>query len=120
MKFEGVRANTLPNDSMKSAELKAQCDNIDSNPELKKNINTLKAVISQHPQKEKLAEVTERFIREAGLTKLKGETDYLLGSVLDSILGNTDWRNNQVLESYLNKPGAERVITTVDGLHMQR
>ncbi|HCL5268937.1 TPA: pathogenicity island 1 effector protein SipA [Salmonella enterica] len=120
VKFEGVRANTLPNDSMKSAELKAQCDNIDSNPELKKNINTLKAVISQHPQKEKLAEVTERFIRESGLTKLKGETDYLLGSVLDSILGNTDWRNNQVLESYLNKPGAERVITTVDGLHMQR
>ncbi|EDQ7094900.1 hypothetical protein CB197_004543, partial [Salmonella enterica subsp. arizonae] len=56
---------------------------------------------------------------EAGLTKLKGETDYLLSTMLDGIIGDVSWRNGPSFESYLNKPGVDRVITTVDGLHMQ-
>ncbi|EBF2916670.1 type III secretion system effector SipA [Salmonella enterica] len=116
VKFDELRAKILPNDSIKSATLKAQCSELNNNQELKKDIDKLKGVINQHPQKGKLAEVAQRFVREAGLTKLKEDTDYLLSSVLDSILGNTSWRENQISESYSYKP----VITTVDGLHMQR
>lgn len=117
--FDGLRSELLSNDSVKSTALKAQCGNIDNHPELKVKIDTLKEVISQHPQKGKLAEVAQLFAREAGLTKLKGETDYLLSSVLDGVLGDPGWRNGTTFESYLNKPGADRVITTVDGLHTQ-
>ncbi|EAB9928752.1 pathogenicity island 1 effector protein SipA, partial [Salmonella enterica subsp. enterica] len=116
VKFDELRAKILPNDSIKSATLKAQCSELNNNQELKKDIDKLKGVINQHPQKGKLAEVAQRFVREAGLTKLKEDTDYLLSSVLDSILDNTSWRENQVSESYSYNP----VITTVDGLHMQR
>ncbi|ESJ58317.1 pathogenicity island 1 effector protein SipA, partial [Salmonella enterica subsp. enterica serovar Manhattan str. CFSAN001078] len=60
------------------------------------------------------------FAREAGLTRLKGETDYVLSNVLDGLIGDGSWRAGPAYESYLNKPGVDRVITTVDGLHMQR
>ncbi|ECG1193296.1 pathogenicity island 1 effector protein SipA [Salmonella bongori] len=117
--FDGLRSELLSNDSVKSTALKAQCGDIDNHPELKVKIDTLKEVISHHPQKGKLAEVALQFAREAGLTKQKGETDYLLSSVLDGVLGDPGWRNGMTFESYLNKPGADRVITTVDGLHTQ-
>ncbi|WP_139380654.1 hypothetical protein, partial [Salmonella enterica] len=55
-----------------------------------------------------------------GLTRLKGETDYVLSNVLDGLIGDGSWRAGPAYESYLNKPGVDRVITTVDGLHMQR
>ncbi|EEE2302004.1 SPI-1 type III secretion system effector SipA [Salmonella enterica subsp. diarizonae] len=118
--FDGLRAEILPNDSIKSAALKAQCSDIDKHPELKAKMDTLKEVITHHPQKEKLAEVARQFAREAGLTKLKAETDYVLSNVLDGLIGEGSWRDGPAYESYLNKPGVERVITTVDGLHMQR
>ncbi len=118
--FDGLRAEILPNDSIKSAALKAQCSDIDKHPELKAKMDTLKEVITHHPQKGKLAEVALQFAREAGLTKLKAETDYVLSNVLDGLIGDGSWRNGPAFESYLNKPGVERVITTVDGLHIQR
>ncbi|VEA01137.1 pathogenicity island 1 effector protein SipA [Salmonella enterica subsp. salamae] len=74
--FDGLRAEILPNDSIKSAALKAQCSDINSHPELKAKMDTLKEVITHHPQREKLAEVAKQFAREAGLTRLKAETDY--------------------------------------------
>lgn len=117
--FDGLRAEILSNDSIKSAALKAQCSDINKHPELKVKIDTLKEAITFHPQREKLAEVALQFAREAGLTKLKGETDYLLSTMLDGIIGDVSWRNGPSFESYLNKPGVDRVITTVDGLHMQ-
>lgn len=117
--FDGLRAEILSNDSIKSAALKAQCSDINKHPELKVKIDTLKEAITLHPQREKLAEVALQFAREAGLTKLKGETDYLLSTMLDGIIGDVSWRNGPSFESYLNKPGVDRVITTVDGLHMQ-
>ncbi|AID25706.1 SPI-1 type III secretion system effector SipA [Salmonella bongori] len=117
--FDGLRSELLSNDSEKSTALKAQCGDINNHPELKVKIETLKEVISQHPQKGKLAEVVQLFAREAGLTKQKGDTDYLLSSVLDGVLGDPGWRNGTTFESYLNKPGVDRVITTVDGLHTQ-
>ncbi|ECC8923482.1 pathogenicity island 1 effector protein SipA [Salmonella bongori] len=117
--FDGLRSELLSNNSVKSTALKAQCGEINNHPELKVKIETLKEVISQHPQKGKLAEAAQLFVREAGLTKLKGDTDYLLSSVLDGVLGDPGWRNGMTFESYLNKPGADRVITTVDGLHTQ-
>ncbi|EBY1879738.1 hypothetical protein PX359_004444, partial [Salmonella enterica] len=49
-----------------------------------------------------------------------GETDYVLSNVLDGLIGDGSWRAGPAYESYLNKPGVDRVITTVDGLHMQR
>lgn len=100
--------------------MKAQCSEINNNPELKGKIDTLKEVITHHPQKEKLAEVALQFAREAGLTKLKAETDYVLSSMLDGLIEDGSWRNGPAFESYLNKPGVGQVITTVDGLHMQR
>ncbi|HCM1916242.1 TPA: SPI-1 type III secretion system effector SipA [Salmonella enterica subsp. salamae serovar 28:r:e,n,z15] len=118
--FDGLRAEILPNDSIKSAALKAQCSDIDKYPELKAKMYTLKEVITHHPQKEKLAEIALQFAREAGLTRQKGETDYVLSNVLDGLIGDGSWRDGPAYESYLNKPGVERVITTVDGLHMQR
>ncbi|EDS5055764.1 SPI-1 type III secretion system effector SipA [Salmonella enterica] len=117
--FDGLRTEILPNDSIKSAALKAQCSEIDKHPELKAKIDTLKEVITHHPQRAKLAEVARQFAREGGLTKLKGETDYVLSNVLDGIIGNTSWRDGPAFESYLNKPGVDRVITTIDGLHLQ-
>ncbi len=118
--FDGLRAEILPNDEIKSEALKAQCSEINNNPELKGKIDTLKEVITHHPQKEKLAEVALQFAREAGLTKLKAETDYVLSSMLDGLIEDGSWRNGPAFESYLNKPGMGQVITTVDGLHMQR
>ncbi|EGV8716761.1 SPI-1 type III secretion system effector SipA, partial [Salmonella enterica] len=118
--FDGLRAEILPNDTIKSAALKAQCSDIDKHPELKAKMETLKEVITHHPQKEKLAEIALQFAREAGLTRLKGETDYVLSNVLDGLIGDGSWRAGPAYESYLNKPGVDRVITTVDGLHMQR
>lgn len=118
--FDGLRAEILPNDTIKSAALKAQCSDIDKHPELKAKMDTLKEVITHHPQKEKLAEIALQFAREAGLTRLKGETDYVLSNVLDGLIGDGSWRAGPAYESYLNKPGVDRVITTVDGLHMQR
>ncbi|HCL5250965.1 TPA: SPI-1 type III secretion system effector SipA [Salmonella enterica] len=118
--FDGLRAEILPNDAIKSAALKAQCSDINNNPELKAKIDTLKEVITHHPQKGKLAEVALQFAREGGLTKLKAETDYVLSNILDGLIGDGSWRDGPAYESYLNKPGMERVITTVDGLHMQR
>ncbi len=118
--FDGLRAEILPNDTIKSAALKAQCSDIDKYPELKAKMDTLKEVITHHPQKEKLAEIALQFAREAGLTRLKGETDYVLSNVLDGLIGDGSWRAGPAYESYLNKPGVDRVITTVDGLHMQR
>lgn len=118
--FDGLRAEILPNDSIKSAALKAQCSDINNHPELKAKMDTLKEVITHHPQREKLAEVAKQFAREAGLTKQKGDTDYVVSNILDSIIGDPDWRNGPAFESYLNKPGVDRVVTTVDGLHMQR
>ncbi|HCL5254811.1 TPA: SPI-1 type III secretion system effector SipA [Salmonella enterica] len=118
--FDGLRAEILPNDEIKSEALKAQCSEINNNPELKGKIDTLKEVIIHHPQKEKLAEVALQFAREAGLTKLKAETDYVLSSMLDGLIEDGSWRNGPAFESYLNKPGVGQVITTVDGLHMQR
>ncbi|EBU0772022.1 SPI-1 type III secretion system effector SipA [Salmonella enterica] len=118
--FDGLRAEILPSDSIKSAALKAQCSDIEKHPELKAKMDMLKEVITHHPQKEKLAEVALQFAREAGLTRQKGETDYVLSSVLDGLIGDGSWRDGPAYESYLNKPGVERVITTVDGLHMQR
>ncbi|EAO9997280.1 SPI-1 type III secretion system effector SipA [Salmonella enterica] len=117
--FDGLRTEILPNDSIKSAALKAQCSEIDKHPELKAKIDTLKEVITHHPQRAKLAEVARQFAREGGLTKLKGETDYVLSNVLDGIIGNPNWRDGPAFESYLNKPGVDRVITTIDGLHLQ-
>ncbi|EAO7822652.1 type III secretion system effector SipA [Salmonella enterica] len=117
--FDGLRTEILPNDSIKSAALKAQCSEIDKHPELKAKIDTLKEVITHHPQRAKLAEVARQFAREGGLTKLKGETDYVLSNVLDGIIGNPSWRDGPAFESYLNKPGVDRVITTIDGLHLQ-
>ncbi|EAT1196275.1 type III secretion system effector SipA [Salmonella enterica] len=117
--FDGLRTEILPNDSIKSAALKAQCSEIDKHPELKAKIDTLKEVITHHPQRAKLAEVARQFAREGGLTKLKGETDYVLSNVLDGIIGNPNWREGPAFESYLNKPGVDRVITTIDGLHLQ-
>ncbi|EDH7309580.1 pathogenicity island 1 effector protein SipA, partial [Salmonella enterica subsp. enterica serovar Schwarzengrund] len=87
---------------------------------LKAKMETLKEVITHHPQKEKLAEIALQFAREAGLTRQKGETDYVLSNVLDGLIGDGSWRAGPAYESYLNKPGVDRVITTVDGLHMQR
>ncbi|EGA4833285.1 SPI-1 type III secretion system effector SipA [Salmonella enterica] len=118
--FDGLRAEILPNDSIKSAALKAQCSDIGKHPELKAKMDTLKEVITHHPQKEKLAEIALQFAREAGLTRLKGETDYVLSNVLDGLIGDDSWRAGPAYESYLNKPGVDQVITTVDGLHMQR
>lgn len=118
--FDGLRAEILPNDTIKSAALKAQCSDIDKHPELKAKMETLKEVITHHPQKEKLAEIALQFAREAGLTRQKGETDYVLSNVLDGLIGDGSWRAGPAYESYLNKPGVDRVITTVDGLHMQR
>lgn len=118
--FDGLRAEILPNDSIKSAALKAQCSDIDKHPELKAKTDTLKEVITHHPQKEKLAEIALQFAREAGLTRLKGETDYVLSNVLDGLIEDGSWRAGPAYESYLNKPGVDQVITTVDGLHMQR
>lgn len=118
--FDSLRAEILPNDEVKSEALKAQCSEINNNPELKGKIDTLKEVITHHPQKEKLAEVALQFAREAGLTRLKGETDYVLSNVLDGLIEDGSWRNGPAFESYLNKPGVGQVITTVDGLHMQR
>lgn len=118
--FDGLRAEILPNDSIKSAALKAQCSEINNHPELKAKMDTLKEVITHHPQKGKLAEVALQFAREAGLTRQKGETDYVLSSVLDGLIGDGSWRDGPAFESYLNKPGVDQVITTVDGLHMQR
>ncbi|EBX1466155.1 SPI-1 type III secretion system effector SipA [Salmonella enterica subsp. salamae] len=118
--FDSLRAEILPNDEVKSEALKAQCSEINNNSELKGKIDTLKEVITHHPQKEKLAEVALQFGREAGLTKLKAETDYVLSSMLDGLIEDGSWRNGPAFESYLNKPGVDQVITTVDGLHMQR
>ncbi|EAO7516997.1 SPI-1 type III secretion system effector SipA [Salmonella enterica] len=118
--FDGLRGEILPNDTIKSAALKAQCSDIDKHPELKAKMDTLKEVITHHPQKEKLAEIALQFAREAGLTRQKGETDYVLSNVLDGLIGDGSWRAGPAYESYLNKPGVDRVITTVDGLHMQR
>ncbi|ECJ4504905.1 type III secretion system effector SipA [Salmonella enterica subsp. salamae] len=118
--FDGLRAEILPNDSIKSAALKAQCSDINKHPELKAKMDTLKEVITHHPQREKLAEVAKQFAREAGLTRLKAETDYVLSNVLDGLIEDGSWRNGPAFESYLNKPGVDQVITTVDGLHMQR
>lgn len=118
--FDGLRGEILPNDTIKSAALKAQCSDIDKHPELKAKMETLKEVITHHPQKEKLAEIALQFAREAGLTRQKGETDYVLSNVLDGLIGDGSWRAGPAYESYLNKPGVDRVITTVDGLHMQR
>ncbi|ECG8607826.1 SPI-1 type III secretion system effector SipA [Salmonella enterica subsp. salamae] len=118
--FDGLRAEILPNNAIKSEALKAQCSEINNHPELKGKIDTLKEVITHHPQKEKLAEVALQFAREAGLTKLKAETDYVLSNVLDGLIEDGSWRNGPAFESYLNKPGVNQVITTVDGLHMQR
>lgn len=64
--FDGLRAEILPNDSIKSAALKTQCSDIDKHPELKAKMDTLKEVITHHPQKEKLAEVARQFAREGG------------------------------------------------------
>ncbi|EBX6017461.1 type III secretion system effector SipA [Salmonella enterica subsp. enterica serovar Dortmund] len=118
--FDGLRADILPNDSIKSAALKAQCSDINKHPELKAKMETLKEIIAHHPQKEKLAEIALQFAREAGLTRQKGETDYVLSNVLDGLIEDGSWRAGPAYESYLNKPGVDRVITTVDGLHMQR
>ncbi|EBJ8406454.1 SPI-1 type III secretion system effector SipA [Salmonella enterica subsp. enterica serovar Denver] len=118
--FDGLRAEILSNDTIKSAALKAQCSDIGKHPELKAKMDTLKEVITHHPQKEKLAEIALQFAREAGLTRLKGETDYVLSNVLDGLIGDDSWRAGPAYESYLNKPGVAQVITTVDGLHMQR
>ncbi|ECD9611458.1 SPI-1 type III secretion system effector SipA [Salmonella enterica subsp. salamae] len=118
--FDGLRAEILPNDSIKSAALKAQCSDINSHPELKAKMDTLKEVITHHPQREKLAEVAKQFAREAGLTRLKAETDYVLSNVLDGLIEDGSWRKGPAFESYLNKPGVDQVVTTVDGLHMQR
>ncbi|MDV2058645.1 SPI-1 type III secretion system effector SipA [Salmonella enterica] len=118
--FDGLRAEILPNDSIKSAALKAQCSDINNHPELKAKMDTLKEVITHHPQKGKLVEIAQQFAREAGLTKLKAETDYVLSNVLDGLIEDGSWRNGPAFESYLNKPGVDQVITTVDGLHMQR
>lgn len=118
--FDGLRAEILPNDSIKSAALKAQCSDINNNPELKAKMDTLKEVITHHPQKGKLVEIAQQFAREAGLTRLKAETDYVLSNVLDGLIEDGSWRNGPAFESYLNKPGVDQVITTVDGLHMQR
>lgn len=115
--FDRLRAEILPNDPIKSAALKEQCSDIYNSPELKAKVDTLKEVITHHSQREKLAEVAWQFIREGGLTK--GETDYVLSNVLDGIIGNPNWREGPAFESYLNKPSVDRVITTVDGLHMQ-
>ncbi|EEJ9246643.1 SPI-1 type III secretion system effector SipA [Salmonella enterica subsp. enterica serovar Muenchen] len=118
--FDGLRAEILPNDSIKSAALKAQCSDINNHPELKAKMDTLKEVITHHPQKGKLVEIAQQFAREAGLTRLKAETDYVLSNVLDGLIEDGSWRNGPAFESYLNKPGVDQVITTVDGLHMQR
>ncbi|WP_218453073.1 SPI-1 type III secretion system effector SipA [Salmonella enterica] len=117
--FDGLRAEILPNDSIKSAALKAQCSEINNHPELKAKMDTLKEVITHHPQKGKLVEIAQQFAREAGLTRLKAETDYVLSNVLDGLIEDGSWRNGPAFESYLNKPGVDRVVTTVDGLHMQ-
>ncbi|EBG2393967.1 SPI-1 type III secretion system effector SipA [Salmonella enterica subsp. enterica] len=117
--FDGLRAEILPNDTIKSAALKAQCSDIDKHPELKAKMETLKEVITHHPQKEKLAAIALQFAREAGLTRQKGETDFVLSNVLDGLIGDGSWRAGPAYESYLNKPGVDRVFTTVDGLHMQ-
>ncbi|HCC0888691.1 TPA: SPI-1 type III secretion system effector SipA [Salmonella enterica] len=119
-KFDELRGELLPNDTVKSAALKAQCSDINHQPDLKAKIESLKTVISSHPQKEKLSEIAKSFAREAGLTKEKGNTDYLLGAVLDGVIGNSDWRKGPEYESYLNKPQSAPVILTVDGLHMSR
>ncbi|HCM1944408.1 TPA: SPI-1 type III secretion system effector SipA [Salmonella enterica subsp. salamae serovar 30:g,m,s:e,n,x] len=118
--FDGLRAEILPNDSIKSAALKAQCSDINNHPELKAKMDTLKEVITHHPQKGKLVEITQQFAREAGLTRLKAETDYVLSNVLDGLIEDGSWRKGPAFESYLNKPGVDQVVTTVDGLHMQR
>lgn len=118
--FDGLRAEILPNDSIKSAALKAQCSDINKHPELKAKMDTLKEVITHHPQKGKLVEIAQQFAREAGLTRLKAETDYVLSNVLDGLIEDGSWRKGPAFESYLNKPGVDQVITTVDGLHMQR
>lgn len=118
--FDGLRAEILPNDSIKSAALKAQCSDINNHPELKAKMDTLKEVITHHPQKGKLVEIAQQFAREAGLTRLKAETDYVLSNVLDGLIEDGSWRKGPAFESYLNKPGVDRVVTTVDGLHMQR
>lgn len=118
--FDGLRAEILPNDSIKSAALKAQCSDINSHPELKAKMDTLKEVITHHPQKGKLVEIAQQFAREAGLTRLKAETDYVLSNVLDGLIEDGSWRKGPAFESYLNKPGVDQVVTTVDGLHMQR
>ncbi|EGZ3992673.1 SPI-1 type III secretion system effector SipA [Salmonella enterica subsp. enterica serovar Wichita] len=118
--FDGLRAEILPNDSIKSAALKAQCSEINNHPELKAKMDTLKEVITHHPQKGKLVEIAQQFAREAGLTRLKAETDYVLSNVLDGLIEDGSWRKGPAFESYLNKPGVDRVVTTVDGLHMQR
>ncbi|ELA4570183.1 SPI-1 type III secretion system effector SipA [Salmonella enterica] len=118
--FDGLRAEMLPNDSIKSAALKAQCSDINSHPELKAKMDTLKEVITHHPQKGKLVEIAQQFAREAGLTRLKAETDYVLSNVLDGLIEDGSWRKGPAFESYLNKPGVDQVVTTVDGLHMQR
>lgn len=118
--FDGLRAEILPNDSIKSAALKAQCSEINNHPELKAKMDTLKEVITHHPQKGKLVEIAQQFAREAGLTRLKAETDYVLSNVLDGLIEDGSWRKGPAFESYLNKPGVDQVITTVDGLHMQR
>ncbi|EAT0102837.1 type III secretion system effector SipA [Salmonella enterica subsp. salamae] len=117
--FDGLRAEILPNDSIKSAALKAQCSDINNHPELKAKMDTLKEVITHHPQKGKLVEIAQQFAREAGLTRLKAETDYVLSNVLDGLIEDGSWRKGPAFESYLNKPGVDRVVTTVDGLHMQ-
>lgn len=117
--FDGLRAEILPNDSIKSAALKAQCSEINNHPELKAKMDTLKEVITHHPQKGKLVEIAQQFAREAGLTRLKAETDYVLSNVLDGLIEDGSWRKGPAFESYLNKPGVDRVVTTVDGLHMQ-
>lgn len=118
--FDGLRAEILPNDSIKSAALKAQCSEINNHPKLKAKMDTLKEVITHHPQKGKLVEIAQQFAREAGLTRLKAETDYVLSNVLDGLIEDGSWRKGPAFESYLNKPGVDQVITTVDGLHMQR
>ncbi|EBS6870187.1 SPI-1 type III secretion system effector SipA [Salmonella enterica] len=118
--FDGLRAEILPNDSIKSAALKAQCSDINKHPKLKAKMDTLKEVITHHPQKGKLVEIAQQFAREAGLTRLKAETDYVLSNVLDGLIEDGSWRKGPAFESYLNKPGVDQVITTVDGLHMQR
>ncbi|VEA01138.1 pathogenicity island 1 effector protein SipA [Salmonella enterica subsp. salamae] len=44
----------------------------------------------------------------------------VLSNVLDGLIEDGSWRKGPAFESYLNKPGVDQVVTTVDGLHMQR